>query len=44
MVLCKEMVYGEIIGIRNMWEVGKITKLMVMEFTQPRKVIIKVKF
>jgi hypothetical protein len=39
---CKEMVFGEIISIKNMWEVGRIIKLMDMEFIQLRKVIIKV--
>lgn len=39
---CKEMVYGEIINIKNMLELGKIIKHMGMEYILLKKVIIKV--
>lgn len=42
MVLCKVMDFGEIKNNKNMLEIGKIIKQMVMEFIKLKKVIIKV--
>jgi hypothetical protein len=43
MEICKAMVCGRTVSIKNMLEAGKIIKLTDMEFMQHKKVIIKVK-
>jgi len=42
MVLCKEMGFGKIKKDKSLLDAGEIIKLMVMEYIQLNKVIIKV--